>query len=131
MFSGDFARVPKVMTYSTLRTGAAVKDGAIWALVLVEANAVQLLAIDADTQCVDIFERLSDASNAVTRADLIAWLKLRTLASVSSAVRTRIRNRLTAVGISVAGLTTASTFYDVIQRVLTFHAVDAKIEDLG
>ena len=129
--SGEFARVPKVMTFPTARTGAAVADSATWALVAVEASAAQHAVIEADPQCVDVFERLSDLAGETNRAGLVAWLKSRTIGSVSAAVRTRIRNRLTAAGISITGLTNASTFYEVVRRVLAFHEPAAMLENLG
>lgn len=129
--SGDFYRIPRVMTYPTIRTSAAVKPAATWALVAVQASAAQFAVIDGDPQCVDIFEKLSDLAGETDRAGIVAWLKSRTVGDVNTTVRTRIRNRLTAMGVDVTSLTLASTFFDVLKLVFDFHCPGQNLEDMG
>lgn len=129
--SGEFYRRPRVMSYPTVRTAAAVKPGATWALVVVQATAAQFSAIDADSTCVDVLEKLSDLSGATDRAGIVAWLKSRSVGSVSAAVRTRVRNRLTAMGIDVSSLTNASTFFDVLKLAFDSQCPGQNLEDMG
>ena len=129
--SNDFYRIPRVMTYPTRRTAAATSIGHNWALVVVDASAAQLAAIDADASCVDVLEKLSDLAGETDRAGIVAWAKSQTVGSVSATVRTKIRNRLIAAGVAVSSLTNASTFFDVLKLVFDVHCPDNRLEDLG
>lgn len=120
---------PKVLNYPTIETSAAIDINIRnWCLVRVKAD--DFTAIDADPECVDILERLSDVSGANTRQELAAWLKSRTVADVPAAARNRIQNRLTAIGVSTTGITLQTTLWDVVLRVYrTFEPVN-RMEDM-
>ena len=117
----------KTMLYPHRSCSAVSAVGRNWGLVRVDAD--DFAAIDADPQCVDILEKLSDISGATTRAEIIAWLRSRTVANVPAAARTRIRNRLTAVGVGTTGITLETTLLDVVRLVHASHG-PGRLEDL-
>ena len=106
----------KVVDYPHIETSSAIDAGVrSWCLVRVKAD--DFTAINADPQCVDVLERLSDVSGANTRQEIAAWLKSRTVGDVPAAARNRIQNRLTTLGVSTTGITLQTTLWDVLLRV--------------
>jgi hypothetical protein len=87
--------------------------------------------MDADAQCVDLLEKLSDAANATNRAELLAWLRSTAIRDIPAAARTRIQARLEARGISTAGLVLATPLLEVIQRVFEYHSPGQDIREFG
>lgn len=112
---GDTYRA-KALDYPTLETSSAINIALkSWCLVRVKAN--DFTAIDADAECVDIFERLSDVSGANTKPEIIAWLKSKNVGDYPAAVRNRIQNRLTAIGVDTTGITLQTSLWDVMLRI--------------
>lgn len=112
---------PKATNYPSIETSAAINfPTRNWCIVRVRAN--DFTSIDADAECVDVLEKLSDVSNATTKQELFAWLKSHTVGDVPAAARSRINNRLTAIGVSTTGITLQTPLWDVLMRV--FRAVE-------
>lgn len=123
----DYHKVSAPIHYSaaiaTGPTGLTVKP---WCIARVEG--VDLTAIEADPQCVDIFEKLTNAVG--TRAEVISWLKTHAVADVPAAMRTRISTRLSALGIDTTGITLTTTLWDVVVIVFREHEPFNSLEDL-
>lgn len=127
--NGNGVYEAKVLQYPTIETSAEINPLLRnWCLVRVKAN--DFTAIDADTQCVDVLERLSDISGANTRQELEAWLKLKKVGDYSAAIRNRIQNRLTAVGVPTDGITLQTTLWDVLLRVYRVFNPSNRMEDM-
>lgn len=119
----------KVTNYPTTETSSAIDIGIRnWCLVRVKAD--DFTEIDADPECVDVLERLSDISGATTRQELAAWLKSKTVGEFPNPVRNRINNRLTAIGVSTVGITNQTTLWDVLHRVFSVFYPNARMEDM-
>jgi hypothetical protein len=120
---------PKVRNYPTIETSAAI-DFALrnWCLVRVLAN--DFTAIDADAECVDLFERLSDVSGATTKSEIVSWLKAHTVGDVPAAARNRIQDRLTAIGVSTTGITLQTTLWEVVIRIYRTLEPVNRLEDM-
>lgn len=120
---------PMVSNYPTIETSAAIDFNVRnWCLVRVRAD--DFTAIDADPECVDIMERLSDVSGAKTRQELSTWLKSRTVADVPPAARNRIQNRLTAIGVPTTGITLQTTLWELLMRVYRVLEPNNRMEDM-
>lgn len=105
----------KVLRYPTIETSAEISPTTKnWCLVRVKAN--DFTAIDADPQCTDILEGISDASNANTRQELVDWLKQRKVGEYSPGVINRIRGRLNVVGVPTQGITDQTSLWEIIER---------------
>jgi hypothetical protein len=119
----------KAADYPHIETSAAINIGVrSWCLVRVKAN--DFTAINADAECVDVLESLSDVSGANTRQEIAAWLKSHTVGDVPAAARTRVQNRLTAIGVSTAGITLQTTLWDVLLRVYRTIEPVNRMEDM-
>lgn len=128
---------PKVANYSTavnpinvsaaILTDALGKPARTWCLARVQG--ADLSAIDADAQCVDILEKLPDAAGD-TRAEIVAWLKSKTVADVPPPARSRINARLVDAGVDTSGITLATTLFQVVVLLFRQHEPVNALEDL-
>lgn len=121
-------RIPRVMLHPHRQATACVSvdtSGALlktWALVRVESDDYTVM--DADSTCMPLFDGLTDALQ--TKTDLVAWLKSRKWADVPSALRTRINNRLQAVGVDTSSIGVSNSLFDI--ALLAMRALQATRE---
>lgn len=86
-----------------------------WALVMV--HGADLTLLDNDPECVEFLEKRFD--NFTTKQGLYDHLRTTTFGGLPKAVRTRVLNRLTAIGVPTATITTSTLLWDVLQLVAT------------
>ena len=96
---------------------------------MVRVEGADLTAIDADAQCVDVLEKLTDVAGS-SRSEVVVWLKTHTVADVPAAARNRINTRLQNVGIDTSGITLATTLYQVIELVFRQHVPSGSLDDM-
>lgn len=119
----------KVLQYPTQETSAEIDPNARnWCLVRVKA--VDFTQIDADPQCTDILEGISDASGANTRQELADWLKQRRAGEYSPAQINRIKGRLNSVGVNTDTITDQTTLWEIIERPFRVFNQTARMEDM-
>ena len=116
----------KIIDHRPKNTSAAI-GGKTWALVRVDTD--DYTAIDADADCIDVLEKITDIAG-ITKSEIVTWLKARTVADVPAAMRNRINNRLTAIGVSATGITLSTPLWEVLVRV--FRAIEPinRLEDM-
>lgn len=120
---------PKAFNYPSVESSAAIDIGIRnWCLVRVKAD--DFTAINADTECVDVLERLSDVSGANSRQELEVWLKSKAVGEFPNPVRNRISSRLTAIGVSIVGINNQTTLWNVLLRVFRVLEPNNKMEDM-
>lgn len=132
---GDSYR-PKVQDYPHRSTAPAILDDGTgkpaktWCIVKVEAD--DFTAIDADPECEDILEKITDALGVnATKAQIISWLKTHTVRDLSATRRNRIDSRLTRLGIDTSGITLNTTLWDVVLLVFRAQEPVNNLQDLG
>ena len=113
---------------STLRYWSAMGySGKTWLLVF--AQGPDLSAIDADPDCIDLFEKYADA--VATGDDAKALLKQRTFGDLPVAFRNRAKQRLTDRGIDVSDIAKTTPLWQAIMRLLRAHDVNCDTEAFG
>lgn len=127
--SGAGVYEAKVLRYPTIETSAAIEPTTRnWCLVRVKAN--NFTAIDADPQCTDILEGISDASNANTRQELADWLKQRRAGDYPVGQINRIKGRLNSVAVNTDTINDQTTLWEIIERPYRVFNHPGRMEDM-
>jgi len=121
----------KISQYPHRSTSAAILslgNGApskTWAIVRVEAD--DWTAIDADGQCIDIFDKLTDLTGD-DKLLVLEDLKTRLFSDLPPPARNRITNTLNQNGIDTSSIGSTTTLYDVLMLVFRDQEPVGRIE---
>lgn len=119
----------KVLQYPTQETSAEIDPNARnWCLVRVKA--ADFTAIDADPQCTDILEGISDVANANTKQELADWLKSQRAGDYPVGQINRIKGRLNSVAVNTDTINDQTTLWEIIQRPYRVFNPSGRMEDM-
>ena len=112
------SRIEVIARANALQINTNMAHTADYAWCLVFADAADFTLIDADPECVEVWDKLGDALAAHSKTQIVTWLKNNTIGSINATRRNKIQNYLTGKGVDLTGLTLTSTLFEVAQRLM-------------